>query len=403
MQPGQLAAEHFASYGPLAREVAVRNLEILRQLPLGFAPLLLAEVIAYDSKFPAERQEVDAQFAFMAALSPARRREVMARFAGLGLSAALEAVDWVRNPKEFSERLSAHLWTTNQLADFRAAAVAFLDSVRAAVPPPQPAVARLSIVVLGQGATRSSSSLFRKFRPHGTHFTRVNTVQGGLRTILQRAGARASEHPVLFGHWYIDGGMPEMRPAAVETVAYGELELVRQAVVGKLRTLMVAGAGSEAQRSALMQVKPEDVGLDGSGPQGVLNHFKVALLSEGSGVQFFSTTFVQWASREVLRRAQPVTLIARYAPRMTEQSMNAALAGDRASPKLDADGALVDAEMGAYYTWMNQMRLPGAEQSGFLVWFEGGSEALAIAPSIARGAESSQPVDLNQLIDLTIG
>jgi hypothetical protein len=53
----------------------------------------------------------------------------------------------------------------------------------------------------------------------------------------------------------------------------------------------------------------------------------VTLLSEGSGVQFFSTTFVQWAAREVLRRAQPVTLFARFAPRVTERSMNASLMG----------------------------------------------------------------------------
>ena len=51
-----------------------RGLEVLRQLPLSFVPLLLGEVIAYDSKFPAERQEVDAQFTFMSALSPCSAR-----------------------------------------------------------------------------------------------------------------------------------------------------------------------------------------------------------------------------------------------------------------------------------------------------------------------------------------
>ena len=94
MQPSELAPEHFAAYPPLARQVAVNNLEVLRQLPLSFVPLLLAEVIAYDSKFPAERQKVDAQFAFMNGQPLQRRREIMARFSRLTLSRALGDVDW---------------------------------------------------------------------------------------------------------------------------------------------------------------------------------------------------------------------------------------------------------------------------------------------------------------------
>ena len=87
MQPAELATEHFVTYPPLARQVAVRGLEVLRRLPLAFVPLLLSEVIAYDSKFPAERQEVDAQFAFMSGLTPQRLRQVMARFERLRLLA----------------------------------------------------------------------------------------------------------------------------------------------------------------------------------------------------------------------------------------------------------------------------------------------------------------------------
>ncbi len=149
-----------------------------------------------------------------------------------------------------------------------------------------------------------------------------------------------------------------------------------------------------------MQMRPEDLGLKGEGDERVLNYFKVTLLSEGSGVQFFSTTFVQWAAREVLRRAQPVTLLARFAPRVTERSMNAALIGSRTPSALDAEGALVDADMGAYYTWLNQMRLTGADRSSFLIWFEDHAEALVVAPSVATGVESTQAIDVNQLLNM---
>jgi hypothetical protein len=178
---------------------------------------------------------------------------------------------------------------------------------------------------------------------------------------------------------------------------------VGDAVVAKLRSLTLAGTGTEARRSALMRLGPKDVGLTGEGQESVLNHFKVTVFSEGSGVQFFSTTFVQWSAREVWRRAQPVTLLARFAPRMTERSMHEALMGTRTPPVLDAQGALVDADMGAYYTWLNQMRLTGADESSFLVWFENHAEALVISPSSARGVQSSRPVDLHQLLDQALG
>jgi len=99
----------------------------------------------------------------------------------------------------------------------------------------------------------------------------------------------------------------------------------------------------------------------------------------------YSTTFVQWAAREALRRAQPVTLLARFAPRMRELSLGELLSEGRDTPALDAMGSLIDADMGAWYTWLNQQRLTGADQSRFLVWFEDHGEALAIAPGLKAG------------------
>ena len=399
MRPSQLTPEHFATYPPLARKVATDGLDVLRQLPLAFVPLLLREVIAYDWRFPAERQEVDAQFTFVRSLSAVQLGQVTAGFERLTLSPALEEVDWVTSPGDFSERLSAHLWTTNQVAPFRTAAIEFLNAVRAAVPAPGPVIPRLGIVVVGQGVTKNDYPLFRKLRPHGTYFTRVKP-EDGFRTLMQRAAARAKEHPIPFAHWYIDGGTPAPLPSpGLELLAYAQLDVVRDAVVAKLRNVIKAGEGTEARRSALALLRPEDVGLTGSGVDSVLNHFKVSVLSEGSGVQFFSTTFVQWSAREILRRAQPVTVLARFAPRITEHSMNDAIMSGRKPPVLDAQGALIDADMGAYYTWMNQMRLAGARESSFLVWFENHAEALVISPSSSRGTQSDRAVDLNQLLD----
>ena len=52
-----------------------------------------------------------------------------------------------------------------------------------------------------------------------------------------------------------------------------------------------------------------------TGADAMLTRFQLSLLTEGSGTQVFATTFVQWAAREALRRAQPITLLARFTPR----------------------------------------------------------------------------------------
>src|SRR4029077_17734330 len=85
MLPNQLAAESFQSYPVEAKRLAVRHLTLLRRLPLGFVPLLLREVIVYDWKFPAERKDIERQFAYLSELAPDRLAKEMAAFHGLRL------------------------------------------------------------------------------------------------------------------------------------------------------------------------------------------------------------------------------------------------------------------------------------------------------------------------------
>ena len=155
--------------------------------------------------------------------------------------------------------------------------------------------------------------------------------------------------------------------------------------------------GPEALRTLLAKMRPGDLGLGEAGDP-VLDRFQMKMLTEGSGTQVFSTTFAQWTAREALRRAQPLTLLVRFAPRQRQRPMNEMLSTSHEPVELDPMGSLVDADMGAYYDWLNMQRLPGADQSSFLVWFEGHNEAIAIGPSLPRGTESKAATDLEQLL-----
>ena len=82
--------------------------------------------------------------------------------------------------------------------------------------------------------------------------------------------------------------------------------------------------------------------------------------------------------------------------------MNELLSNVHGDAEVDPLGSLVDADMGAYYHWINQQRLPGADRSSFIAWFEGHGQAIAIGPTLPRGAQSSSAIDLEKLLSLVL-
>jgi hypothetical protein len=397
MLPSDLKPEQFNGYSPEARKLVSSYVSVLQRLPLSFLPSLLREVIEYDFKFPVERRALEKELANLNSLSSEEIKDWLRGFAQIRLSSQLENFDWVNAPGQFVEQLSSHLWTTHQLDAFRTAALAYADRLRAAVPPQPPPVPRLGITVIGQGVAAHDEPLFRKLRAHGAYFSGVKPDHG-LELLLNVVAARAKEHALPYAHWYIDGGQAAAHDPALTCVSYHALESVRAALSAKIRIeIQRPGMGPEALRTHLAQLRPADLGLVKVG-DAVLDRFQVKMLTEGSGTQIFSTTFAQWTAREALRRAQPLTLLVRFAPRHRQKPMNEMLSASREAAELDPLGSLIDADMGAYYNWLNLQRLTGAEQSSFLVWFEGHNEAIAIGPSLPRGTVSDAAAGLEQLL-----
>jgi hypothetical protein len=398
MSTTTLNIERFHSYPPEAQAVVARNLALLEQLPLTFLSLLLREVIAYDWKFPAERDEIERQFRYLDGLSLQELANAMSSFARLKLSSELEQADWIGNPSRFSERLSAHLWATHQIDNFSSAAESYIAAFNTAVPEKPILVSRLGIAVIGREMNETSYPLFRKLRDHGTYFTNVESGSES-KVLLDTVAERAQKYPAAYAHWCIYGAdSTRLQSKQVASIAYTSLSSVRWDLIRKMQDVSASHLGPEAMRTRLAETDPGAVGLSGPDIDPVLAHFSVRVLTEGAGTQIYSTTFVQWTAREALRRARPLTLLAKFAPRQTEESADEELQGDHGKPAFDLPGSLVDADMGAYYTWINLQRLSGAEDSAFLAWFEGHNQALVISPSLAAGKECHDKVDVAELL-----
>jgi hypothetical protein len=402
MLPSDLKAEQFAGYPPKAGKLAVAQLSTLQQLPLSFVPSLLREVIDYDFKFPAERAAIDQELITLSSLTPAQLKDWFQTFSQLSLSPKLEKLDWINQPAQFVEQLSAYLWTTHQLDAFREAALVYGDRIQKAAPPEPIAMRRLGIAIIGQGVVSYDEPLFLNLRKHGTYFKQIKP-ENGVELLMAGVEARAKSHPVPYGHWYVDGGQAVDHSSSLSCISFQEMEPVRAALLKNMQTeIAKPGMGPEELRTHMARLSPTDLGTGKTGDE-VLERFQVRLLTEGSGTQIFSTTFVQWTAREVLRRAQAQTLLVRFAPRQRQRPMNELLSSSGSKPEFDPVGSLVDADMAAYYQWINQQRLPQSGQSSFLVWFEGHNQALVIAPSLPRGTESNSALDLQGLLALATG
>jgi hypothetical protein len=406
MTPSKLQVESFAAYPPQAQALAIEHLDVMKRMPLLLLAAMLRQVIQYDWSFPAERQHLVRQLNLLGHLDATSFSSLVSPFAAIPLSIGLSKFDYVSHPQPFSEKLTTYLWEQHLSDRYHSVAQAYQEYLDKALPQADPLTPRWVIVVIGKGSQQSEYSLFRHLTPHGMLLAKLDPV-GALDVLCSAVIARAHQYPLDYGHWYIDGGEPI--PAAAEdprltTTSYARLVPAAMRELALLKQFASRAnsnepVGPEAVGSYIVGLTPEDLALRGDTSDAPLRHFEVNLITQGAGCQIFSTTFVQWAARECLHRAQPLTLFARFSTRQGNAPMEQLLARNPLEQAQDPEGSLIDADMGAYYTWINQSRLPGAQQSRFLVWFEDHHLACVISPTLPGGKTFTGTIPMQQVLE----
>ena len=406
MMPSALRVESFTAYPTQARALAVEHLGVLKRMPLILAAALLRQVIQYDWSFPAEREQLLQQLGLLQQLDTAAFDSLMSSFAAIPLASDLSKFDWVNHPQPFSEKLTAYLWEQHLSDNYHSAGQMYQQYLEKALPQARPITPRWTIVVIGKGSQPTQYPLFRHLTPYGMLFTQLDP-KGALEILSDAVRMRAGRYPLEYGHWYIDGGEPYsavVDDARLTTMSYARLAPATKREFSLLKEFTNRGSangsvGPEAVGSYIVGLSPEDLSLKGNASDAALRYFEVNLITQGAGCQIFSTTFVQWASRECLHRAQPLTLLARFSTRQCNAPMEQLLARDPLQQTQDTEGSLIDADIGAYYTWINQSRLSGADESRFLVWFEDRNLACAISPTLPKGRTSTGAINMRQVLE----
>ena len=389
-----LTVESFASYPSGGRALAISQLDALRRIPAALLPVFLVELKVYDWRFPVEQREIVDRLEFAGS-----HPEALKGFRGIRLPENLGCGNGLQDPQRLLGQVSAYLWSSMQMDAYRAAADHFVGLYDAAAKPELPAIPRLVMICVGQDAKPPDGPMFAKLRSSGQMQTNVR-AEGATDALLHTLRRRSQADGAPYSTWYIDGGSPYPGAAGqgVTSVFYPALAPLNQRILAEIESCIKAGSGPEVLQRDLAELAQQAPSANDPAPDPRLWHFSVSLLTEGSGTQIFSTTFVQWAAREVLRRARPTTLLARFAPRQREKPFNAMVASAESTNDLDPAGSLIDAEMSAYYAYLELMSLPPSDSSAFLVWFEGQSQALVAGPGVPAGTVSHASTTISDLL-----
>lgn len=397
MRPDQLRSRDFNRYPPLAREFAIQYLPLLQRLPFPVCPSFLVQIQQFDTSFPAEQASLRLQCDFLLHMPQTKFTELVSPFARIELSTELKASDWVHEPASFVTELAAYLWLSGQVDRFRAASISFF----AAIPGRNVHPHRLTLVVLGQEVSTPSVPIFQKLRRKGVMLTALD-----YRDMPQQIFRAFSRHAALssepYTHWYVDGGTRwtedyQSLPGTI-CITYPELNPLRKRVLAIMENVVnTADAGPEQMRTRLTSLTGKQLDAAEITPDPILQRFYTELFTDSSGPQIFSTTFVQWTGRELARRAQPQTMLLRYAPRESYSGFDALLRC--ADPqRLDPEGSLRDADMGAWYTWIEMDRITAPGKGIFLAWLENSQQAVLIGPNAPVTTLCSTSLNLEQAL-----
>ena len=182
-------------------------------------------------------------------------------------------------------------------------------------------------------------------------------------------------------------------------LSYERLRAHRELMAQTLYKKVLSGVSGPQELAAFAR------SLDVRAPDGSALHadeavraFTRDVLLGGNGALLVNNTFVEWASVQALKRAEPRLLVARFGVRDKMKPFNSLLlfSSPRATDQVpileDPFGSFVDVEQLAYYVWLNAEKSAAYRgRTLYLLLAEDVDELVAIRPDVSPSGATGLP------------
>ncbi len=395
---------------PGAADLLQRHRELLARLPVTLRAFLLIEAEKWPTFFAPEKKYL---VALLEALASSEARDLFAGVARLETEAGCREVR-EDDPRRVQDATQSLLRRRGLLPRWRHE----IDQVFQALQPgieerlyPRDAPRRVVVILYGQGIAIQRDKLWARLRAVGT---RVPLRLDGARASLPflRGLLAANEERSFFSScglgpadaWLVDAGdslhsLCEGRPGSATGLSYSRLRPYREELAQSLYKRVLRGVSGPQELAAYVRaldVAPPDRALLYS--DAVVRAFVRDVLLGGNGTLLVNNTFVEWSAVQVLRRAQPRLLVARFGVRDKMKPFSSLLlfASPRPTDQIpileDPFGSFVDVEQLSYYVWLNAEKSAAYRgKTLYLLLAEGVDEMLAIRPDPPGGAPGDLP------------
>ncbi len=411
-----------------ALSLSQQHRAVLDRLPSTFWVSNLIEFQKWPGFFEPEKAYFRALLKQLSDLSDSEFQSMFGALEGFEARTGCRGIT-ANDPEELQRRLLDHLQRRGQYPQWRVEIDGIFQKL-------QPLVEqrlysadrepRLVVILYGEGIAIEREKLWRRFREIGTRVplelpenaTPEAFLRGLFTARLEQASDRTS--PTLFEVRQESGNAPPLDNWIIEAgdalhalcertnangrgnfatgLSYDRLRSYRERLTNTIYSKVLSGLRSPLELAAYLktlQVRPQE------GVSLYLDDLVLAFIRDvflaGAGTLIINNTFVEWGAVQAIKRAQPRLLVARFGVRDKLKPFSSLLLFSKPRPAdqipilQDPLGSFVDAEMLAYYIWLNAEKGPPYRgRTLYLLLAEGVDEMLAVTPA-SRVSPSALP------------
>ena len=393
------------------------NEDLLARLPTTFVPVLNEQLANWGQLFPAERRPIRTSMEYLDSLPEEEFRSLLGPI--FDLEAKMDLASWSGDRSRLSIQDTSRLARSPHYPQWRVEVEKLFENIhQATVKAEDPARARnkLVVVIMPAGLPEDSGQRWQRMARRGRWYQLAEPfgkVLGPLVGALADRESHQTTEPI--EHTWILESATELTPFGDrETVTLLSFEELEKARVHFSRKLNEIDKVMESLDQTYTDLRSDDMTklLRGPARDDVrLREFIRELFLSGNGAVQFCNSFVQWGASEILRRAEPQTLICYFGIRDEIKPFSGLVLFEdqsTANPvpyKPDPRGSLIDIGLLGEYVHLSAVRRPNYQGRTATVFAAADSDMMLLVapkrfpelPGIVQG-----PLDSGALRDASL-